>query len=51
MKKIYKVTAAHIKKTQKGYDLFSLQLNKSFWATKLAPLREVDKLFDPLYRF
>lgn len=50
MYNVYKVTAASIKKTPKGYELYNLELNKSFWVTKLIPLREVDKIFDSLYK-
>lgn len=50
MYNVYKVTAASIKKTPKGHELYNLQLNKSFWATKLVPLREADKIFDSLYK-
>ena len=47
---IYKVTAATIKKTQNGYEQYNLQLDKSFWATKFLPLREIDKKWNPLYK-
>lgn len=47
---IYKVTATTIEKTQKGYELYNLQLNKSLWVTKFVPLSNVDRAFDPLYK-
>ncbi len=50
MYNVYKVTAATIKKTQNGYELYNLQLNKSFWATKLVPLSEMDRRWNSLYQ-
>ena len=50
MYNIYKVTAANIAKTPKGYELYNLQLNNSFWATKLVPLSEMDRRWESLYK-
>jgi hypothetical protein len=49
MNSIYKVTAASIEKTKKGYKIFKLQLDKSFLATKLVPFSKVDQIFCKLY--
>lgn len=46
---IFKVTAATIGETKRGYKVFKLQLNNSIWATKLFPLRKFDKKHDKLY--
>lgn len=50
MYNVYRVTAAAIKKTRNGYELYNLQLNNTFWATKLVPLRAGDKRRDILYQ-
>lgn len=50
MYNVFKVTAATVKSTQKGYKLFNLQLNKDLWVTKLFPLRKVDQITDSLYK-
>ncbi len=47
---IFKVTAATIGETKRGYKVFKLQLNKSIWATKLFPLRKLDRKYDKLYQ-
>lgn len=47
---IFKVTAATIGETKRGYKVFKLQLNNSIWATKLFPLRKLDRKYDKLYQ-
>lgn len=47
---IFKVTTATIGETKRGYKVFKLQLNKSIWATKLFPLRKLDRKYDKLYQ-
>ena len=47
---IFKVTAATISETKTGYKVFKLFLNKSIWATKLFPLRKLDRKYDKLYQ-
>ncbi|UOG91413.1 MAG: hypothetical protein L3K52_14580 [Candidatus Thiothrix sulfatifontis] len=46
---IYKVTSAIIGTTKNGYQIYKIQLNNSFWATKLLPLRKNDKKYNTLY--
>ncbi len=50
MYNVYKVTAATIKKTPKGYELYNLQLNNELWATKLVPLSARDRKYEQLYK-
>ena len=50
MHNVYKVTAAKITKTKNGYELYNLELNKSIQATKLVPLKEMERNRDPLYK-
>lgn len=47
---IFKVTAATTGETKRGYKVFKLQLNNSIWATKLFPLRKLDRKYDKLYQ-
>lgn len=47
---VYKVTAASIGKTQKGYEIYKLQLSNSFWVTKLIPLRSLERKYNELYK-
>ena len=47
---IFKVTVATTGETKRGYKVFKLQLNNSIWATKLFPLRELDRKYDKLYQ-
>lgn len=49
MNSLYKVTAASIKETKNGYEIYKLQLNHSFWATKLVPFRKSDMANDESY--
>lgn len=50
MYNVYKVTAAKITRTKSGYDLYNLELDKSIRATKLVPLKEIEKRWEPLYK-
>lgn len=50
MRSIYKVTSASVGKTKNGYQIYKLQLNNSILATRLFPLREVDKIRDKLFQ-
>jgi hypothetical protein len=50
MGSIYKVTSASVGKTKNGYQIYKLQLNNSILATKLFPLRELDKKCDKLFQ-
>lgn len=50
MGSIYKVTSASVGKTKNGYQIYKLQLNNSILATKLFPLREVDKIRDKSFQ-
>ena len=43
MTEIYKVTAASIGTTKRGYKVYRIQLNNSFLATKLVPFSKTDK--------
>ena len=47
---IFKVTVATTGETKRGYKVFKLQVNNSIWATKLFPLRELDRKYDKLYQ-
>lgn len=49
MGNIYKVTDASIETTKNGYKIYKLHLNNSIWATKLLPLRELDRKYDRLF--
>ncbi len=48
---VFKVTAAIVSETKRGYKVFKLQLNKEIWVTKLLPLNEKDKDRDGLYQY
>lgn len=50
MREIYKVTNTKITKSKNGYTIFNLELNNKIWASKLAPVRKIDKLIDKLYQ-
>ncbi len=50
MSEVYRVTSATIGKTKNGYTIFKLQLDSSIWVTKLAPIRSVDQMRDPLFK-
>jgi hypothetical protein len=50
MSSVYKVTAAVLGKTKRGYEVFKFHLNNSFWATKLVPLRKLDRKYDKLFK-
>lgn len=50
MGSIYKVTEAAIGKTKRGYQIYKLQLNNSIWATKLFPLRKLDRKYNKLFQ-
>jgi len=50
MGNIYKVTEANVGKTKKGYQIYKLQLNNSFFVTKLLPLRKRDRKYSKLYQ-
>ncbi len=47
---IFKVTSATTGETKRGYKVFKLQLNNSIYATKLVPLRKLDRKYDKLYQ-
>lgn len=47
---VYKVTSASIGETKRGYKIFKIHLNNSFFATKLFPLRSIDLRHDKLYQ-
>lgn len=47
---VYKVTATSIGETKRGYKIYKLQINNSFWATKLVPLRKLDRKYNKLYQ-
>ena len=48
--KVYKVTATDIGKTKRNFGIYKIQLNNEIWATKLIPLRKLDKKFSQLYQ-
>lgn len=48
---IYKVTKADVGTTKNGFQIYNIQLNNSILATKLFPLRELDKRFSNLYKY
>ncbi|TLS81270.1 hypothetical protein FD722_15645 [Photobacterium damselae subsp. damselae] len=47
---IFKVTSASIGETKRGFKVFKLQLNNSILATKLFPLKKLDRKYDKLYQ-
>jgi hypothetical protein len=51
MSSVYKVTEASVKKTTRGYEVFSLKLNNSILATALVPLKTIDKKYHKLFQF
>jgi len=50
MSNVYKVTAASIGETKRGYKIYKLQLNNSIWATKLIPLSKLERKYNKLYQ-
>lgn len=50
MSEIYKVTNTKITNSKNGYTIFNLELNNKIWATKLAPVRKLDKKYNKLYQ-
>ena len=48
--KVYKVTATEIGKTKRNFGIYKIQLNNDLWATKLIPLRTLDKKYSKLYQ-
>ncbi len=50
MSEIYKITNTKITKSKNGYTIFNLELNSKIWASKLAPVRKLDKKYDKLYQ-
>jgi len=50
MSEIYKVTNAKITKSKNGYTIFNLELNNQIWASKLAPIRKLEKKYNRLYQ-
>ncbi len=50
MSAIYKVTDTKITTSKNGYAIFNLELNNKIWASKLAPVRKLDKKYNKLYQ-
>ncbi len=39
-----------VSKTKKGFEVYNIQLNNSFWATQLLPMRSREKKYNEFYR-
>lgn len=50
MIKIYKVTAAYVGDTKRGFKVYKIQLNNSFWASQLVPNRSRKQKYNKLYQ-
>jgi hypothetical protein len=50
MGNVYKVTEATIGETKRGFKIYKLQLNNSIWATKLVPLRKLERKYNKLFQ-
>lgn len=50
MGSIYKVTDASVGTTKNGYKIYKLQLNDAILATKLFPLRKLDRKYNKLFK-